>query len=143
MRADRDLIPKGLKPESLSIHRGRVDISVAPVAPSSVCPVCGRSSRRVHSRYARKMADLPRHGTPIVFRASVRRLFCDETSCERRIFCERMPEVAAHARKTGRLDGALLLVAFELGGRSGTWRSCAPTTRSVPSRKTRRVGSPS
>jgi hypothetical protein len=27
--------------------------------------------------------------------------------------------VAAHARRTDRLDGALLLVAFELGGRAG------------------------
>lgn len=119
MRAGQDLIPKGLKPESLSIHRGRMDVSVAPVAPSAACPVCGRSSRRVHSRYARKIADLPWHGTPVVFRAGVRRFFYDETSCERRIFCERPPEVAAHARKTGRLDGALLLVAFELGGRAG------------------------
>lgn len=97
-----------------------MDISVAPVAPSAACPVCGRSSRRIHSRYARKIADLPWHGTPVVFRARVRRFFYDETSCERKIFCERLPEVAAHALKTGWLDGALLLVAFELGGRAGS-----------------------
>lgn len=119
MRVDQDLIPKGLKAESLSIRTGRVDISVAPDAIWAKCPVCDRPSRRIHSRYVREVADLPWHGTPVVFRARVRRFFCDEPSCERRIFCERLPEVAAHARKTGRLDGALLLVAFELGGRAG------------------------
>ena len=119
MRADQDLIPKGLKAESLSIHRGRVDISVAPTVPSSACPACGRPSRRVHSRYARRIADLPWHGAPVVFRARVRRFFCDDPACEREIFCERLPHVAAHARKTDRLEEALLAVALELGGRAG------------------------
>jgi len=48
-----------------------------------------------------------------------RRLFCDEASCERRIFCERLPDVAARARKTGRLEGGLLAIVLELGGRAG------------------------
>lgn len=120
MRADQDLVPKGLKAESLSIHRGRVDIRVAPTGPSSACPVCGRPSRRVHSRYVRKLADLPWHGTPVVLRARVRRFFCDEPACERRIFCERLPDVVARARKTGRMEAALLRLAFELGGRAGS-----------------------
>jgi transposase len=119
VRADQDLIPEGLRAESMSIQRGRVDISVAPSARSAECPMCGRCSRRVHSTYLRKIADLPRHGTPVVFSARARRFFCDEASCERKIFCERLPDVAAHARKTSRLDDALLLVAFELGGRAG------------------------
>ena len=45
--------------------------------------------------------------------------FCDEASCERRIFCERLPDVAARARKTSRLEEALLAIVFELGGRAG------------------------
>jgi transposase len=48
-----------------------------------------------------------------------RRLFCDERACERKVFCERLPDIAAHARKTGRLEEALLAIAFELGGRAG------------------------
>ena len=62
-----------------------------------------------------------------------RRFFCDEASCERRIFCERLPEVAARARKTDRLEEALLAVALELGGRAGqdsprNWASSPPAT---------------
>jgi len=49
-----------------------------------------------------------------------RRFFCDEASCERKIFCERLPDVAAHARKTERLEEALLAIVLELGGRAGS-----------------------
>jgi len=48
-----------------------------------------------------------------------RRLFCDESSCERRIFCERLSQIATRARKTARMEEALLAIAFELGGRAG------------------------
>ena len=119
MRAEQDLIPKGLRTEQLSIERGGVTISVASVEPSGRCPVCDRLSRRVHSRYTRTITDLPWHGAPVLLRARVRRFFCDEISCERRIFCERLPEIAARARKSGRLEEALLAIVLELGGRAG------------------------
>jgi len=41
------------------------------------------------------------------------------TSCERKIFCERLPEIGPRARKTDRLEEALLAIALELGGRAG------------------------
>lgn len=66
----------------------------------AACPLCNHHSRRVHSSYSRKIADLPRHGTPVVLRVRVRKFFCDELSCERQTFCERLPEVAAHGRKS-------------------------------------------
>ena len=77
MQADRDLIPKVLRAESLSIHPGRVDISVTPAAHSAKCPLCGQPSRLVHSRYVRKISDLPWYGIPVAFLARMRRFFCD------------------------------------------------------------------
>lgn len=94
-------------------------ISVAPEADSALCPACGGRTERVHSRYVRAFSDLPWHGVPVVFRARVRRFFCGALSCERRIFCERLPAVAARARKTNRLEEALLAIVLELGGRAG------------------------
>ena len=140
VRAEQDLIPKGLRTEQFRIERGGVTISVASVEPSARCPVCERSSRRVHSRYARKLADLPWHGAPVVLRAGVRRFFCDEASCERRIFCERLPKIAARARKTGRLDAALLAIVLELGGRAGaklarSWASWSAATHCSEGRR--------
>ncbi len=117
--APHELLPQGLYLESLSIETGRVSIRVASGASKSRCPVCGLLSSRVHSRYSRTVSDLPWHGLSVELEVRARRFFCDEASCERRIFCERLPEVAARARKTGRLEEALLAIALELGGRAG------------------------
>jgi hypothetical protein len=81
--------------------------------------VCGHRSGRVHSRYERTVADLPWHGVPVTLHIRVRRFACNNSSCERAIFAERLEEVAAYARKTDRLQGALLLIGFALGGRAG------------------------
>ncbi len=56
----------------------------------------------------------------MTLRIRVRRFFCDNLSCEKSaIFAERLLEVTAYARKTDRLQGALALIGFALGGRAG------------------------
>lgn len=109
----------GLELERLIVDHSGVTIFASSVAPSARCPECRRSSRRVHSRYSRKVTDLPWHGIPVVLQLRVRRFFCDKLFCRKRTFCERLTEIAVHARKTTRLEDALVLVAFELGGRAG------------------------
>jgi transposase len=117
--ASHELLPKGLELECLSVKTGRVGIRVGSRAMSSPCPLCGRVSSRVHSLYHRAVSDLPWHGISVALEVRARRFFCDEPSCERKIFCERLPDVAARARKTSRLEEALLAIALELGGRAG------------------------
>jgi transposase len=127
------LIPRGLRTEHLLVASHSVTISVAPEADSALCPACGGRSERVHSRYARAVSDLPWHGVPVVFRVRVRRFFCGAPSCERRIFRERLPDVAARARKTNRLEEALLAIVLELGLLVGRDALLARAKRSAPS----------
>ncbi len=117
--AAHELLPEGLYLESPSVETGRVGIRVASGANRPRCPVCGIVSSRTHSRYLRTVSDLPWHGISVELEVRARRFFCDEPSCERSIFCERLPDVAARARKTRRLEGALLAIMLELGGRAG------------------------
>src|SRR5215208_6103509 len=121
MRAvvSHELLPKGLELESLSLETGHVSICAQSGASRGTCPLCGHGSSRVHSRYVRTVSDLPWHGICVTFKIRAKRFFCGETSCERKIFCERLPDVAARARKTVRLEEALLAIALELGGRAG------------------------
>src|SRR6266478_601083 len=71
------------------------------VRPNSVCPACGQGSTRQHSRYRRTIADLPWADLTVRLFLHVRRFFCVNLECTRRIFCERLPEVVArYARKT-------------------------------------------
>lgn len=84
------------------------------------CPLCGTPAHRVQSRYERKIDDLPWIGVAVRLILCVRRYFCDEKSCPRRIFAERISEIAArYARKTARLCEVINQTGCELGGRPG------------------------
>jgi transposase len=84
------------------------------------CPLCGRRSTRVHSRYERRLMDLPWGGTPVTIHLHSRRFRCRVRWCRRAIFTERLPNLlAASARRTARASTHLLRVAFALGGEPG------------------------
>lgn len=52
---------------------------------------------------------------------NVRKFFCQISSCKRRIFTERLPEVVApYSRATERLTMLLRAIAFALGGEAGS-----------------------
>jgi len=88
--------------------------------PEARCPLCGQTSTRVHSRYARRVADLPWHGVAMRLDLHVRRFFCLVPQCPRQIFVERLPGVVApFARRTLRLDQVVRLIGFALGGEGG------------------------
>ncbi len=84
------------------------------------CPLCGRRSRRTHSRYERILADLPWGEHAITIKLRARRMFCDNDLCKRHVFTERLPGIAAPwARKTTRLADRLRTVGLTLGGSAG------------------------
>src|SRR3989442_13907200 len=89
---------------------------VATTALEARCPVCQRSSNRVHSRYQRLVADLPWAGWAMRLCLHVRRFFCDNLECQRGIFAERLPQGVAHdAKRTFRLLAVRTVLGFALG----------------------------
>jgi len=113
-------IPEHLHLDALSFDGDSLTIHASTDDPAARCPCCQRPSRRVHGRYTRILADLPWSGTPVRLRVRVRKFFCDEPSCERKIFAERLEEVARpFARGTERRREALEWIAFALGGEAG------------------------
>lgn len=104
----------------MKIASGLITIDVASAQPTGNCPACGEASSRIHSRYVRKLMDLPWHGKQVQVRWRSRRLFCDAAACPRQIFTERLPEVAApHARTTSRVTQALRAIGITCGGEGG------------------------
>jgi transposase len=84
------------------------------------CPLCHRRSRRVHSRYARTLADLPWCGTRVLIHLRTRRFVCRVRWCRRTIFTERLPALMApSSRHTTRAGERLLRIGFALGGEPG------------------------
>jgi transposase len=113
-------IPQHLHVDALSFDGDSVTIRASTDDPAARCPCCGRPSRRIHGRYTRTLADLPWCGTPVHLRVRVRKFFCDEPTCERKIFAERLEGVAGvYARGTDRRREALEWIAFAFGGEAG------------------------
>ncbi len=118
----KTLVPdaKHLRCDGVQWNGSQVMIRVSCVAVTATCPTCGHVSNRVHSRYERRLQDLPWQGLRVMVLWTSRRWFCDQDECPHRIFTERLPEVGApHARKTQRLVTILRAVAMACGGEAG------------------------
>lgn len=94
-------------------------IQVQSVAMTATCPHCSARCARVHSRYRRTLTDLPWQGRPVRLVLELRKFFCDSSDCLRRIFAERLPLALVRARKTARLNQALVGIGFACGGEGG------------------------
>ena len=84
----RPLLPPGLAVDQIEVGPDRVVILVHAAEAMRCCPACGAPSNRVHSRYERRLLDLPSHGRIVELRLQVRRLRCLAASCPRRTFAE-------------------------------------------------------
>lgn len=138
--------PTSIRLEKIIQHDSSLTLSVRATRPEAVCPRCHRPSTRVHSYYTRSVADLPWHGVAIKLELRTRRFRCKNSLCTKRVFCERLPRVVAHyARKTVRMDEALELIGFLLGGEAGsraTIRLAMATSADTLLRRVRRATPP-
>ncbi|WP_457355583.1 transposase family protein [Sphingomonas sp. UYP23] len=84
-------------------------MAVCSVTAGSNCPICGSSSRVAHSRYRRRVADLPLSGRSVRLTVTVRRFWCDAVRCPRRLFAEPFATatLAPWARRTAPIILAL------------------------------------
>jgi transposase len=119
----RMLLPNvsGLRLDACTSEEGTVTLCLTSTQASVYCPLCGQASGREHSRYERHVADVPGGDYRVLLMINVRKFFCDNVGCQRKVFCERLgPEIAAYARRTSRLGQRLRLLALALGGEMGS-----------------------
>jgi transposase len=112
------LVPRGFDVESAVCDGAATVITVRPTSDTSLCPGCGASSGRIHSRYQRRLTDLPLAGRPVRLVVVARRFRCVTVMCGRRIFTERFDDgaLAPWARRTARLDLVVHHLGLALGG---------------------------
>jgi transposase len=98
----------------------QITLRVRSTQTSAPCPLCATPARRIHSDYERTLADLPWAQYRVCLQLRVRKWFCRNRACRRRIFTERLPTVAAPwARRTLRLAQRLGALGVALGGTAG------------------------
>jgi transposase len=113
--------PPGSRLDHCALDAEDLTVHLAIAAPNATRPVCGSDARRIHSRYTRRLADLPCLGRAVRLRVTVRRFSCPRPDCPRRIFAERLPGFAEpHARTTARLRQAHESIGHALGGEAGS-----------------------
>jgi transposase len=98
----------------------QITLRVQSTQTNAPCPLCATPARRIHSDYGRTLADLPWAQYRVCLQLRVRKWFCRNRACHRRIFTERLPTIAAPwARRTLRLAQRLVALGVALGGKAG------------------------
>jgi transposase len=127
------LVRACLDVENLTVH-------LTTTLPTAACPLCGHDTSRVHSRYTRRLDDLPCLGRCVRLQLAVRRFACPQPGCPRRIFTERLPGFAAPwARTTDRLRQTQTDIGSSLGGEAGARLAARMAIIASPDTLLRRV----
>ncbi|WP_308312606.1 ISL3 family transposase [Streptomyces sp. ISL-11] len=85
------------------------------------CTGCGQLSEWCHSRYARRLADVTLAGRPLRIDLSVRRLYCENTTCPKVTFAEQVPGLTMrYQRRTPQLQRLVEDAGVVLAGRGGS-----------------------
>jgi transposase len=107
--------------EAVTAAAGLLLVTARARADEAACPGCGTVSARVHSRYARTLADAAAGGRPVAIVLTVRRFFCTAAGCPRKTFAEQVDGLTTpYARKTPLLATMLERIAVALAGRAGS-----------------------
>ena len=132
--------PAGCGPVRCTRHDDHVAMSVVIAKPTASCPSCGNDSKQIHSRYTRKLSDLPCFGIPVRVEITVRRFRCTIPECSGRIFTERLPGfVEVRGRTTNRLQRSYEAIGYALGGEAGARMAAIIAMPTSPDTLLRRV----
>jgi transposase len=133
-------LPTGLKIATISMREDLLIVQVVSTNMRSCCPLCFCSAERRHSQYTRMAADLPCAGFRVQLILHVRRFFCDNARCIRKIFTERLPAfVLPWARLTVRLCEALQSLGLATCGELGTRLAALLAIQTSPTTILRRI----
>jgi len=113
-------LPEGLEITSISDTPEEVLVRVTSHRESSPCPLCSTPSSAIHSYYRRHPLDLPCAGRPIRLLLTVKKFFCRQATCPRKIFTERLPDfIEVSSRLTKRRRTGVQEIGFATCGKGG------------------------
>ena len=114
-------LPAGLEIATIETVDDLLVVHVVSTKVKVCCPLCFCLAKRRHSRYTRVVADLPCAGFRVQLRLQMRKFFCENADCSRRIFTERVPAfIEPWAQTTVRLRQAVQAVGTATCGELGT-----------------------
>jgi transposase len=113
-------LPEGLEVVSGDVANQVLTLTVISTQQNPCCPLCGSSASRVHSQYRRQLTDMSCAGRRVRLILHVRKFFCHEKTCVRKIFTERLvPFIQPWARVTTRFFQAMEDIGLATSGMLG------------------------
>ena len=113
------LIDERLEYVSHEIRGERIEITAESSSESAKCTKCGMGSTKIHSRYERKLQDLPISGKKAKLILLRRKFFCQNPDCPNMTFAEGYSFFEGRARKTKRLEQEILQVSVRESSAAG------------------------
>jgi len=101
-----------LRHVSHEVEAKTIRIYVNSVGNDAKCPYCGEISSKVHSRYLRKLQDLPIQGKKVKLIIDNKKYFCMNKDCKHKTFAEAFSFFEPKATKTKRLQEEILRVSL-------------------------------
>jgi transposase len=113
-------LPEGMLVEQIQITENGLVIAVVATHPTSCCPLCSEMSSSIQSHYRRVLRDVPCAGRRVQLLLTVRKFYCRNPLCQRKVFTERLPTfVEPWARTTIRLCQQLTSIGLATCGKGG------------------------
>jgi transposase len=113
-------LPEELEVVSSDVTEKVITITAVSTQIAPCGPLCGTNASRIHSHYSRQLTDMPCAGQRVRLILHVRKFFCDEPTCARKIFTERLaPFIQPWARVTTRFFQAVESIGLATSGMLG------------------------
>ncbi len=114
-------LPEGMRIDQIQITENGLIIAVVATYPASCCPLCSELSLSIHSHYRRVLRDVPCAGRRVQLFLTMRKFYCRNPLCERKVFTERLPAfVEPWARMTIRYCEQITSIGLATCGKGGT-----------------------
>jgi transposase len=113
-------LPEGMRVERIQITEHGLVIEVVAVHSTSCCPLCAETSDSIKSHYRRVLRDAPCAGRQVQLILTVRKFYCRNPYCSRKVFTERFPTfVEPWARMTTRCCQQITSIGLATCGKGG------------------------
>ena len=114
-------LPEGMLIDQIQSTETGLVVSVRATHPTSCCPLCAFASSSIKSHYRRSLRDVACGGRRVQLELTVRKFYCRNPLCERKVFTERFPAfVEPWARMTIRHCEQITSIGLATCGKGGT-----------------------
>ena len=101
----------------ITVDETAITLECERTTSTASCPMCQSTARHIHSRYRRAVRDRPINGKAVMLLLHVRKFYCQEPMCPRRVFAERLSQLTVpHGQSSTGLRSLLYALVDESGG---------------------------